>query len=295
MSKTIWLPTQRERMIELLLPAHDPQRQENALNPEPSVREARSEIPVLACFNSELADDRASLRASQDNPPEGARRDRLALDHILLDDRLQSRSLRPGVVKDYLEVLRRGEELPPLRVVHDVNDDYYLVDGHHRVAATRQLIGIEDIAVKIIDGNFDDALWLAWGANRSHGLRRDRMDKRRAIQAAIQHPRWSRESDRAIARQIGCDHKTVATMRRECAGGEFPTKDIRHGAHSQSGPSKRQILGACQLLSKVQPDQLQQFTPADRAIVTVGYESTHRLLFGFSTLGSGKETDRSEK
>jgi hypothetical protein len=74
---------------------------------------------------------------------------RLALDDISLDDRLQSRELRPGVVKDYLGALRRGEEFPPVRVVRDVNDDHYLVDGHHTLAATRQRSGIEDITVEI--------------------------------------------------------------------------------------------------------------------------------------------------
>ena len=79
----------------------------------------------------------------------------------------------------------------------------YLVDGHHRIAATRQMLGIEDIAVEIVDGTFADALWLSWGANRGHGLRRTQKDKRRAIQAAIDYPRWSLESDRSIARHIG--------------------------------------------------------------------------------------------
>jgi hypothetical protein len=208
-----------------------------------------------------------------------ARLGRLALDHILLDDRLQSRELKPGVIKKYLGALRRGEELPPVRVVRDVDDHYYLVDGHYRIAATRQMLGVEDIAVEIVDGTFSDALWLSWGANRCHGLRRTRKDKRRAIQAAINHPRWSLESDRAIARHIGCDHKTVASVRRGPAGGEFPTHWL-----SLSGPSKSEILRACQLLSRVQPEQARQFDRADIAKLRAGYEPLHRLLFGFSTL-----------
>jgi hypothetical protein len=224
-------------------------------------------------------------------PAEQKRPARLALDHITLDHRLQSRQLRPGVVKDYLGVLRRGEELPPLLVVRDVNDDYYLVDGHHRLAATRQLLGIEDIAVKIIDGTFDDALWLAWGANRSHGLRRAQKDKRRAIQAAIQHPRWSMESDRAIAQQIGCDHKTVGAMRRECAAGEFPTGQMTQGTPPPSGLPKSKILEACRLLAKVQPEQARQFSREELATVRAGYEPLHRLLFGASTLRPENQHD----
>ena len=89
---------------------------------------------------------------------------RLALDDIALDDRLQSRKIRPGIVKDYVGVLRRGTELPPVRVVRDAHDVYFLVDGFHRVAATRQMLGVDDIAVEIIHGTFEDALWLSWSA-----------------------------------------------------------------------------------------------------------------------------------
>jgi hypothetical protein len=219
---------------------------------------------------------------------ERAKPTRLALDSLTLDDRLQSRQLKLGVVKDYLEVLRRGEELPPVRVVRDVNDDHFLVDGHHTVAATRQRVGIEDIAVEIVDGTFEDALWLSWGANRNHGLRRTQKDKRRSIRAAVQHPRWKLQSDRAIAQHIGCDHKTVGAMRRECAGGEFPTDKTAPGARPPSRPSKREILRACRLLAKVQPEQARQLSPAELATVRAGYEPLHRLLFGANTLRPGK-------
>jgi len=208
----------------------------------------------------------------------------LALDHITLDGRLQSRQLQPDVVKEYLGALRRGEELPPVRVVRDVNDNYYLVDGNHRIAATRQMLGMEDIAVEIVFGSFEDALWVSWGANRSHGLRRTQKNLCRAIRAAIEHPRWSLESDRSIARQIGCDHKTVASLRRKCASGEFPTCEIARGSRSSTGPSKSKILQACRLLSRVQPEQARQFRREDIAKVRAGYEPMHRLLFGFSTL-----------
>jgi hypothetical protein len=222
------------------------------------------------------------------NPADQPKPARLALDHITLDDRLQSRQLRPSVVKDYLGALRRGEKLPPVWVVRDADDKYYLVDGHHRIFATRQMVGIEDIAVEIVYGTFEDALWYSWGANRGHGLPRTQKDKRRAILAAIMHPRWSRESDRAIALHIGCDHKTVGAMRGKLASGEFPSNGIAQGSHLAAGPSKSSILRACRLLAKVQPEMARQFDPPDIAMVRAGYETMHRLLNGFSTLRLGK-------
>lgn len=204
----------------------------------------------------------------------------LALNRITLDDRLQSRELKPGVVKEYAEALRRGEKFPPVRVVHD-NADYYLVDGHHRLAANRELLGIENIAVEIVEGTFSDALWLSWGANRGHGLRRTQKDKRRAICAALMHPQWNKKSDREIARHIGCDHKTVAAMRR---GGEFPTNRTTQDSSPESEPSKKAILQAARILAKVQPEQARSFSNFELAVVRASHEPLYRFLFGESTL-----------
>ena len=91
---------------------------------------------------------------------------RLALNHIAQDGRLQSRELKSGVVKDYAAVERRGEVLPAALVVHDLDDNFWLADGYHRFAEKQESQGTEDLSVEIVDGTFDDALWLSWGANR---------------------------------------------------------------------------------------------------------------------------------
>jgi len=198
-------------------------------------------------------------------------------------------------VQDYLKVQRRGEELPPVLVVRDPNGNYYLTDGFHRVAAKQEQAGIDDIAVIIIEGTFEDAQWLSWAANRNHGFRRTQKEVRCAIQAALNHPRWSLKSDRAIAKHIGCDHKTVAAMRRMSAGGEFPTgHQTDEGSHLSPGPAKSKILAACRLLAKVQPEQARQFNREELAIVREGYEPLHRLLFGASTLRPQKSTAQEE-
>jgi hypothetical protein len=213
------------------------------------------------------------------------RRTSLALDHITIDERLKSRELKPAVVKDYAAVMRRGGVFPPVLVVRDGKDKYYLVDGHHRVTAARKLNGVDTIDTDIIDGTFTDALWLSWGANREHGLRRTQKEKRRAIHAALLHPKWSKESDRAIGRHIGCDHKTVGATRhhlkrRQRASGEFPTGRTHAGPSARNGPSKSAILQACQLLAQARPEQASQFDAVELGIVRAGYEPLHRLLFG---------------
>ena len=132
----------------------------------------------------------------------------------------------------------------------------------------------------------DDALWLSWAANGQHGLPRSREAKRCAIRAALCHPRWKKESDRAIARHIGCDHKTVAAMRRANRGGEFPTA----ASQEKPKPSKEAILEASQLLARVQPEQEADFEHSELAVVRAGYEAVHRLLFGAKTLPRSNKT-----
>jgi ParB-like chromosome segregation protein Spo0J len=198
----------------------------------------------------------------------------LALEYITEDPRLRGRPLKPSVVNDYVAAMRRGEVFPPIKVVCDDKDNYYLVDGYHRLAATRELNGVDTIQVEIVDGTFDKALWLAWGANRDHGLRRTQKQKREATRAALRHPEWGKKTDRAIAKHIGCDHKTVASMRRNLldAGGEFPT------GSRKPKPSKKQVLKACQTLASAQPEHLGPFERAESAILRAGYKSLGQLL-----------------
>lgn len=107
----------------------------------------------------------------------------------------------------------------PLVVFYD-GSEYWLADGFHRLEACRKasrLVAPADVRA----GTRRDAVLFAAGANSSHGLRRTRSDVRRAIQLLLDDPEWSQWSDREIARQVHCDHKTVGSM-RAAASGEFP-------------------------------------------------------------------------
>jgi hypothetical protein len=117
------------------------------------------------------------------------------------------------------------------------------------------MLGIENIAFKVVHGPSRTLC----GSPVERTAATDCALLKRisgAIQVAITHPRWTLESDCAIARHVGCDHKIVAAMRRECAGGEFPNE-------IQLGPSKSDVLRAFRLLSRVQPERARQFDQAD--------------------------------
>jgi hypothetical protein len=210
--------------------------------------------------------------------PSGSQPFRLALKHLTLDPQLQSRQLKPSVVSEYADVMRRGGEFPPVLVVLDGRGRYYLIDGHHRVEAQRNLVGLDDIAVNIVRGTFSDALWLSWGVNRTHGLPRTREAKVRAIRAALCHPKWSKSSNRKIAEHIGCDHKTVGKM-RDRVFGEFPTEGTQATPKGNVGVTKNQIFQACRLLAKARPEQF-QFEAAELAELSAGHDSLSQLLAG---------------
>ena len=139
---------------------------------------------------------------------------------------------------------------------------------------------IDLIEAEIIEGTFADALWQSWGANRSHGLRRTQREKRRIIRAALQHPQWCGKSDRAIARQVGCDHKTVGAIRSILRAGEIPTCRTQTTVRARKWFPKNAVPRACRLLTEIQPQQVCRFDETELAVAIGGYEALRSLLIG---------------
>ncbi len=135
--------------------------------------------------------------------------------------------MKPDVVRDYADDMAAGDIFPPVLVYHD-GTDYWLADGFHRVAAARKF-GREAIEAEVREGGDRDAILHGIGANASHGLRRTQADKRCAIERLLRDEEWSKWSDRKIAKVAKVDHKTVAKVRRELLGGEFPTPGRPNG------------------------------------------------------------------
>jgi len=114
-------------------------------------------------------------------------------------------------VEYYAEMSRDGLEPPPLRVVLDADtEDYWLWDGHYRLLAAK-LLGLDSVSAEVVPGGFEHALWLAAGANASHGLERDADTVQRACETALLiHEEWS---DRKLAGHVGCSASTVRRAR----------------------------------------------------------------------------------
>ncbi len=127
----------------------------------------------------------------------------------------------PSTVRDYADNMAAGAPFPPVVVYYD-GTDYWLGDGFHRVEAARKLEH-ETIEAEVRDGDARQAILHGIGSNASHGLRRTQADKRRAVERLLHDDEWSKWSNRQIAKAARVDHKTVAAVRRELLGGDFPT------------------------------------------------------------------------
>ncbi len=144
-----------------------------------------------------------------------------------MDAGIQQRAamLNSGIVAEYAEAMQAGAQFPPITIFND-GEINWLADGYHRAEAADE-VGAKTIAAEIRQGTRRDAMLFACSANRTHGLRRSRADVRRAIETLLADDEWCEWADRAIAEKVGCDHKTVATVRADLGNqvGNFPTCD----------------------------------------------------------------------
>ena len=88
-------------------------------------------------------------------------------------------AMNMDVVADYAEAMEAGEGFPPL-IVFKIDGQYVLIDGFHRIAAARKA-GLKEIHCDVHTGTLRDAILYSCGTNSSHGLRRTKEDKRRAV------------------------------------------------------------------------------------------------------------------
>lgn len=134
------------------------------------------------------------------------------ISQIRVNGGTQSRAgINLEVVADYAELVKSGTVFPPVIVFFD-GWEYWLADGFHRYEAYAKA-GIYKIPADIRQGSQRDAILFSVGANASHGLRRTRDDKRRAVLTLLNDPEWSQWSDREIARQCGVSHEFVRRSR----------------------------------------------------------------------------------
>lgn len=156
----------------------------------------------------------------------------LSLNEIATDGGTQSRlKLNHVIIEDYAEAMQAGVEFPPITVFYD-GKIYWLADGFHRVAAARKAL-VEDITCEVRQGTRRDAVLYSVGANATHGLPRNREDKKRAVMTLLHDEEWSKWSDREIAKKTHTSHPFVAKLRADLNGNvsiENRTFVSKHGS-----------------------------------------------------------------
>lgn len=115
---------------------------------------------------------------------EGTRIVSVKIASIKMDSELQPReAITDEAVEEYAEAMKAGVEFPPCVVVKQ-GKTHWLCDGFHRVAAAKR-IKRKAVECEVIEGNKQQAIWLAAAANLTHGVRRTNADKRRAVHMAL--------------------------------------------------------------------------------------------------------------
>jgi adenylylsulfate kinase len=156
-----------------------------------------------------------------------------------------------AVVQEYGELMEGGVEFPPVRTWFDGND-YWLVDGFHRVAATKR-IGARTIAAQVLHGSLEDARWDSYRANSTHGLRRTVADLETVITRVLKHPKSQHLSNNQIAKHLDLPEATFRRWRKRLSsssdedatrvavrgGASYPIKIAQIGRRQPEHPANR--------------------------------------------------------
>lgn len=136
--------------------------------------------------------------------------------HLRIDAQLQVRSggLDRGTVKRYEDAMRAGQAFPALKAL-SVDGVLYLVDGFHRHAAANRAGLLESLEVEWLgNGTWNEARWLAFDANRRHGLPLRNKVRREGLRAYVKtrrhlKPKGNLKSYREIGADLGVQHTTL--------------------------------------------------------------------------------------
>jgi hypothetical protein len=129
------------------------------------------------------------------------------------NDDVQARcELSVETVAMYRDLLSDGATFPPIDVFYD-GEIYWLADGFHRIAATRDA-GKDRIAAHIRQGTRREAALFSVTSNANRGKPFTAADKHRAVLRLLQDEEWGQWSDGVIARKCGVSQPFVSKLRR---------------------------------------------------------------------------------
>lgn len=158
------------------------------------------------------------------------------VDSITIDQTLNPRveGLDFVTIAEYAERMSAGDKFPAIDVFSD-GESYWVVDGFHRIEASKQA-GISEIEANVHSGSWRDAKLFSFGVNAEHGKRRTNSDKRKAVTDMLTDEEWRGWSDREIARRCRVHHNFVGKLRAEFFTGDISSESrtyrTKHGTIS---------------------------------------------------------------
>ncbi len=144
---------------------------------------------------------------------------RLQIGYIQEPEETKTREIDLAIVAEYAERMLAGDRFPAIRCRQE-GKRYWLADGRHRLAATRQA-GLRDIEAMVEPGTLQDAVWDTSAVNRTHGLKRTQRQTQEAIVRALRHSKAKSLSDGQIASHVGVSRQTITAWREKMARGDM--------------------------------------------------------------------------
>src|SRR5579875_3782869 len=147
---------------------------------------------------------------------------------------LRTRTVDEGHLTTLLEL---AGHWPPL-LVHQAS--MTVVDGLHRFEAARRL-GLELVAVLLIDRPFEEVRLIALHENVTHGLPLSILERRRAaLELLAAHPTWS---DGRLAELCGLSRRSIGKLRRTTTDPAKPIESTwREGRDGRQRPPTAGVL-----------------------------------------------------
>lgn len=159
---------------------------------------------------------------------------KVKIDAIRIDGGTQGRVvIDQSTVQDYVERMKDGAEFPRVFCVFD-GTTYWLVDGFHRYHAFK-ILNLKEVEIDYKPGTLEEAQVLSFGVNAAHGKPRTNEDKRKVVEAALEHPLTKIKSDREIGRICSVSHPFVASVRNAEVKEQQRENDKNHKEGKESG------------------------------------------------------------
>jgi len=136
---------------------------------------------------------------------------------VSLDVNLQHRpAMDEETISRYKALIEDGCKFPPIDVVYD-GKTYWVWDGAHRYQSHRKL-NKKYITANITEGTKHEAVYYSFNANSTHGLPRQKGAIEKIIRQIMADEEWSKDSNVAIAKHVGCTETAVRYFKDKIAG-----------------------------------------------------------------------------